>query len=426
MAAFHWDRLLFSVPITLLAFMANLAAATPSQHGDSLPHLDLELTSEEYRQLLKDLVTAESDDPLAAIIATGKRNLDWIAFINARRPEDRKLQLSNPALQSGIPIDSPSMSNRTIITTRWEEVKVAMPDGVKSVLIDNGSFTEDPPMGDEDFIVLLRKVDRSYQHASRWLLQEPYLQAYAERATSDVRGFYNLRKEPNLAHKLRNWSTLTDDTRTQLKTWLIGQCLNSDATRDECEQQFDSALQTDGHVHAFFELHQAAAKEHWDSFFTIPAYRTDVEWTPSEPNTMTVPFQTPERPEVLAWLRDNIEDEWKLSNWKLSLDFQNSTSPNMTHVLFVPGATPHVNRLAGSIITMDANRDINEYSSKWTIRHEYGHVLGFPDCYLEFYDEPAGVMVNYQLDIENLMCSRKGHLQNTHFQELKRAYYQGF
>jgi len=53
--------------------------------------------------------------------------------------------------------------------------------------------------------------------------------------------------------------------------------------------------------------------------------------------------------------------------------------------VFEPGVTPHVNGIGGRIITMDANAPLDDYDVSWTIRHEYGHVLGFPDCYVEFY-----------------------------------------
>ena len=94
----------------------------------------------------------------------------------------------------------------------------------------------------------------------------------------------------------------------------------------------------------------------------------------------------------------------------------------MAKLEFEPGTTPHVNG-AGDTITMDANQALNEYDSTWTIRHEFGHVLGFPDCYVEFYDEEAGLMINYQIDTSNLMCSRRGHLQDKHFQQLKKHYF---
>ena len=57
-------------------------------------------------------------------------------------------------------------------------------------------------------------------------------------------------------------------------------------------------------------------------------------------------------------------------------------------------------------------------SSQWTIRHEYGHVLGLPDCYIEFYDEDLGLMIHYQLDVTNLMSSRRGKLQQKQFDQL--------
>ncbi len=64
---------------------------------------------------------------------------------------------------------------------------------------------------------------------------------------------------------------------------------------------------------------------------------------------------------------------------------------------------------------------MTEYDVQWTIRHEFGHVLGFPDCYIEFYEQASGEIINYQIDTSNLMCSRMGHIQEKHFAELKRS-----
>ena len=164
-------------------------------------------------------------------------------------------------------------------------------------------------------------------------------------------------------------------------------------------------------------------RSHYDSYFKIPTSRSDVTWTSADPELLSIPFKNPGRDDVKIWLSTNIEDEWKWEGWQLRLAFQDQGDNNMTHVVFQAGATPHVNAIAGSEITMDANRSINEYTARWTIRHEYGHVLGFPDCYLEFYDAASATMISYQLDITNLMCSRRGHLQQSHYDELKRVYY---
>jgi hypothetical protein len=60
----------------------SLMAVAADKHP---PHMDLEMTSAEYRALTSGLSTLESDDPLQAILEKGKRNLDWIEVINAAR-----------------------------------------------------------------------------------------------------------------------------------------------------------------------------------------------------------------------------------------------------------------------------------------------------------------------------------------------------
>ena len=92
------------------------------------------------------------------------------------------------------------------------------------------------------------------------------------------------------------------------------------------------------------------------------------------------------------------------------------------YVVFQPGATPNVNGLGGDRITMNANQPLTEYDAQWTIRHEFGHVLGFPDCYVEFYVRERNVIINYQLDTANIMCSRLGHVKTENVTELRRAY----
>jgi len=106
-------------------------------------------------------------------------------------------------------------------------------------------------------------------------------------------------------------------------------------------------------------------------------------------------------------------------SWQLRLDFVKVQGPRTPFVVFEPGITPHVS-FPG--IYMDSNAPLTEYDVQWTIRHEFGHVLGLPDCYMEFYDTDIEAMVSYQLDVTNLMCSRRGHIQQTHYDELKRIY----
>lgn len=390
--------------------------------------LALDLTSQEYQDLLGARAFVRSGDEFDTIMAVGKRNLEWLEFVNAERTEDTKLQLSTAATQRGYPIDQATRSNRAIVIASWNDGLAQLPEVMKHVLVDGADFVRDLPISDDDYLANVRAVDRIYQSASRWLLQEPYLDYYAFFSTDDVRGYYFLKNTENLEATLKGWKTLAGDRQAQLKGWLIGECINREFDNATCQAAFDRVLARDGQPWSFHQDYVDAAAAHWDWYFHIPRSRSDVTWTAAQPGLFSVPFRDPGRAAVKNWLRTNIQDEWRWQDgstpWQLVLAFQPGGSDDeVTHVNFVDGATPHVNGIAGNEITMDGNRNISEYTSRWTIRHEYGHVLGFPDCYIEFYDADAGEMISYQLDITNLMCSRRGHFQQQHFDELKRVYW---
>ena len=419
--------LLAAVALTPMAALAHEQRPTPP-----FKHLELDLTSQEYDALFGHLAANKDTDALAAILAVGKRNLDWLEFINAARTDEQKLALSTAETQRGYPIGQPTLANRELISGEWMALQGALPPFITNVLLSGGDFISALPISDDEFLTQIRLVDRIYQRAARWLGEEPYLEYYAEGAAQDVRGYYYLNATPDLQQTLTDWNTASEERKSELSGWLIGECRNTDGmTVEDCTTKLAAAVTTDGGAWTFHQTYVGAASALWDSFFTIPVARTDVIWTSAAPNSFTVPFRDPGRDDVKNWLKDNIQDEWRwpttgtpADNWQLVLDFKPDGADDViTHINFEAGATPHVNDVAGNEITMDGNRNIAEYTSRWAIRHEYGHVLGFPDCYLEFYDKDAGVMVSYQLDITNLMCSRTGHFQQRHFDELKRVYY---
>jgi hypothetical protein len=74
------------------------------------------------------------------------------------------------------------------------------------------------------------------------------------------------------------------------------------------------------------------------------------------------------------------------------------------------------------MIVMDANLDFQDPSTSIMIQHEFGHILGLKDCYVQFYDPTEKVFINYQLDTANIMCSRAGRVLPQHVAELKHAY----
>jgi hypothetical protein len=271
----------------------------------------------------------------------------------------------------------------------------------------------------EKFVKMARAVDRSYQMALRWKLYLPYLNNMRAWRVYDIRGYYFLSQRTNLKQDLDHWNQLTPQDQNNLRMWILMECFNDTGDDPECAKAFDENLA----ANTLWDFHQTKAKasaEIWNQFFEISNTRPEIKWTSENPNKMIAPFRTPSDLKLKEALRLNIQDEWRWNGWQLELKFMPSA---LVHVRYQDGAVPNVNGEGGDTITMDSNTPLEEETTKYMLRHEYGHVLGFPDCYLEFYDSNEQVMVSYQIDVTDVMCSRAGKFKERHFNELKKVYY---
>jgi hypothetical protein len=388
----------------------------------ALPHLDLEMTSDEYRvhltQLAKNKNLAPDDPGIAASIKLGERLSNWIAKVNASRPADAAIRLTSPQTRRGVPIDAPSIYNPTIIKAGAEKIVAELPEGMKTVLTSTVELPATLGIDDETFIKHARLLDRNYQSAARYKSVNPYRMQYTSAASEDVRGYYYLTQNKIGKEQLQDVATIDADKIAPIKDALTKICLNSRDSLASCKKKVDAAFVSNT-LAALYTKYFATAQKNWNDFFVIPSNgtRSDLVWTEA---VMTVPFNTPSIARFIPYLQNNIEDEFRWGNWKLKMNFGNFS--NGPELIFEAGVVPHVNGLGGNQIVMDSNQPIEEYESQWTIRHEFGHVLGLPDCYHEFYDTNLNAYVNYQLDITDLMCSRAGDMKERIYTELKKAY----
>ena len=418
--------------LTLISIFLFASQMFAQSYHQGPPHLDLETTSAEYQALLREQpavtdlqespeATDSEDISLNQWLTLGQRNLQWVDLVNQHRTPETKVSLSSPATQGGYPVSTPSTYNFNIINEKWQILQALLPAPLKKVIFEGAPLTADVPVTDREFIEWLAQVDRAYQISARYKLMKPWKEELTRRAKYDVRGYLQIKTDAQVDQKLNQWASLSAGQRAQLSTSLSQICWKLNSPND-CDRELTTAINNRTLV-AFKNKYMPASQDHYESYFKIQARRPDVVWSSANPNLFQIPFTNPHNETVLNYLKFNIQDEWKWNDWHLQLNFVESNSSETTHVVFVPGSTPHVDGIAGSEITMDANAPLSEYDVQWTIRHEYGHVLGYVDCYLEFYDTSAEAYVSYQLDVTNLMCSRRGHLKQVHFDELKRTYF---
>jgi hypothetical protein len=406
-----------ALPFLLFTMMISVTYGSPL-------HLDLEMSSEEYRVLLNKMNSQAvnkmtGDHPsINEALRLGERLSKWIAKVNELRTSQTAIRLTSPSTRRGIPIDTPNTYSPDIIKKETYGILGELPTAMKEVLTGNFELPTTLPVDDETFITLARRLDRNYQSAARFKSVDQYRSYYIQAASKDVRGYYYLTKNSIGEDDLSDVSRIREDKITPTKNALALICLNNLGNDQLCRSIVNEAFENNT-VARFYRKYFPAAKKNWNSFFKIPlnARREDIQWSAKR---TTIPFKIPEIPKFIPYLRDNIEDEFRWKNWELVLNF--GTLPGSAYLKFRPGVVPHVDRLGGNEIVMDSNQPIEEYESQWTIRHEFGHVLGLPDCYHEFYDLNAQAYVNYQLDITDLMCSRAGNMNERIFEELKKAY----
>jgi hypothetical protein len=412
--------------ILTLSLMLGAAATRISFASEPLLHLDLESNGYEYRKYLRShnikIETPNASDPVSLAVRAGERNLAWLDRINAARDPSDPVRLTNPQNRHGHSITEPHLYSDQTVATDFQKLQSELPASMTTIIFDGRDQQNNQiPSGisKEDFIVASRKVDRLYQTATRWTMLIPYRWQLEARKAEDIRGYYFLNLESDLENKLVNFANLSAADQTRIGDYLKGECLNATSSESGCQRSFNQATAS-RHVLEYYKNYNANAKEVYDDNFRIRGVRGDITWTSANPNLAQIPMQPTNNSAINDFLKTNIEDEWKFNGWHLQLDFNPSS---VIEVVFEPGALPHVNGIGGNQITMDANASINEYEVQWTIRHEFGHVLGFTDCYVEFYDRALAGIVNYQIDVTNLMCSRAGNFKETHYQEMKRAYY---
>lgn len=411
-------------PLLVLILALSTTAWAHRENLHNFPHLDPEMTSSEYRALLPTLnaihKNGENKTPLSRVIAAGTRNLDWLKNLNDHLSEQDQIQFTSAETQPAYPIEAPNKYNPELILTHFDQLVAQLPPVMKAILIDGQPFEAQLSMDRAEYIRQGFELDRAYQSAVRWTVLSPYLNEYAARQSEDVRGYIYLSQLPDRDAQLKNFESLAPQKQARLAEALRGSCKNSGASSASCASELRQALD-DHRLSNFYERYLEDARQTYNEFFEIPmeARRNDIQWSASHPSTLVMPFTSPGIDRITSFLSANIQDEWKFADWQLVLQYRSNAQ---SRIEFEAGALPHVDRVGGNVITMDQNSSLNEYGVKWTIRHEFGHVLGFPDCYHEYYDTQERVMTSYQIDTSDLMCSRRGHLKQRHYDELMRIY----
>jgi uncharacterized protein YjaZ len=103
----------------------------------------------------------------------------------------------------------------------------------------------------------------------------------------------------------------------------------------------------------------------------------------------------------------NIERVWSKNSLKVAIEIVDPGMDYDLKIAAIQNQISHVNN--NDLSTMYLDKNLDRTSIVNVAAHEFGHNIGFPDCYIEFFDTVKNALVYYELspDSRNIMCSLK-------------------
>ncbi len=353
------------------------------------------------------------------IISWHQRMQAWISRRGLR--SSWEMMSASSAASSHVSITNPRVYGPGTIQRDFSRFKVQLPTAISRVLASTEPLPLRWPVRDTDMISYAHELRQIYEDVLRWQTLLPSLDYFKWNASRDLRGFYMLSQSPTRSQELANFQSLPQQRKNKLRWYLIQMCRNKKFYFSPCISEVDAAISRGRNLNGLYDLYLPAAQKVWSSMFAIDEEhrRKNLTW---RDHVLEIPTLDEEANPLLHVAKGLIEGAWRDGVKSIQLRLLTSSQQDLLRFVLAPNVLAHASQLGGDQIVINSGANLKSSWTRANILHEFGHILGLPDCYVEFFDEMEQVMVTYGLDESNIMCSGSGRVHEVHWRALEEAY----
>ncbi|MAF77575.1 MAG: hypothetical protein CME60_05380 [Halobacteriovoraceae bacterium] len=256
----------------------------------------------------------------------------------------------------------------------------------------------------DEMETVLKSLNRQLDKVERWNYLQCNLKELKERKKKDIRPYLHYLEE---RQKFCSEEHCSENELVENKLELLKICENYQ-NPTTCEIEFLHHKRKKS-LHQFESHYIEKSKEAYNKFFKIDVLN---KWNCHKEEEITyieVPYYIDEKFKLkidqnIEYFESFVEKRWGQGPIQIKLKQVHKETEKAVRVQWNQSSVSFVEYAHPLIIHMSEGLSYKRLMLIYA--HELGHVLGFPDCYLEFYEEKHKHSVYYDLDFDqgNLMC----------------------
>ncbi len=335
--------------------------------------------------------TAYIEAALSSKSCGGEKVLDLNSRITALEESLRELKIVDPILK---PQKRNFKSNKSSSPIILSEVLIEESiEDIQNVITSKSETT----VTNSEFREIKRRVQKLRINFDRWSFHQCHLTNLIDNNAKELNDFIELEtmfcEENCLSTLMPDREILQKEKRE--KTINICSLFKR---KSYCRVHYDIASIYGGEDEFVREILKQVRIFFNQEVFGMNESPLEIECEQTEKKILTIPiYQNSNSVSLMNailenWKRDDIEVKFKLGSRGARLELVDAGLSRVS---------------LNDLSTIYLNKSLFGTERVKTIAHEFGHTLGFKDCYIEYFDTKSGEVVYYELERDkgNLMCS---------------------